>query len=165
MIRDGLCCSFRVAKGASMGRLEDKKGATAMLAFGRSVYPDATFNDLVTAHGWQTEAWAPTFIEECEREGLASERPEGAGARPAWEQKHVLRLPVEAAEPRPSELPAPDPRIMIASAPQLPTLYYVEWHYIDFVLSCLGSVSEAARVLGVRRSTLQRKRKKTPPNR
>jgi ActR/RegA family two-component response regulator len=54
---------------------------------------------------------------------------------------------------------------MVASADQLPTLYYVAWHYIDFVLSCVGNVSEAARVLGIRRSTLQRKRKKNPPNR
>jgi ActR/RegA family two-component response regulator len=52
---------------------------------------------------------------------------------------------------------------MVASAADLPSLYYVEWHYIDFVLSCLGNVSQAARVLGIRRSTLQRKRKKTPP--
>ena len=54
---------------------------------------------------------------------------------------------------------------MVASAADLPTLYFVEWHYIDFVMSCLGNVSEAARVLGVRRSTLQRKRKKNPPTR
>ena len=55
--------------------------------------------------------------------------------------------------------------MMVASAAELPTLYYAEWHYIDFVLSCVGNVSEAARILGIRRSTLQRKRKKLPPDR
>ncbi len=37
------------------------------------------------------------------------------------------------------------------------------YRMIDFVLSNLGSISETARVLGIRRSTLQRKRKKNPP--
>jgi ActR/RegA family two-component response regulator len=56
-------------------------------------------------------------------------------------------------------------RLVISASEELPTLYFVEWHYIDYVLSCVGNISKAARVLGVRRSTIQRRRKKHPPRR
>ncbi len=58
-----------------------------------------------------------------------------------------LRLP---REPAPSDLPS---------------LARVEWEYISRVLHATdGNISLAARVLGIERSTLQRKLKKYPPN-
>jgi ActR/RegA family two-component response regulator len=56
-------------------------------------------------------------------------------------------------------------RLVISASEGLPSLYFVEWHYIDYVLSCVGNISQAARVLGVRRSTVQRRRKKHRPDR
>lgn len=46
----------------------------------------------------------------------------------------------------------------------LPSLKRVEWEYIARVLGYTdGNISEAARVLGIERSTLQRKLRKRPP--
>jgi len=45
----------------------------------------------------------------------------------------------------------------------LPTLGHIEWEYIARVLShAAGNISVAARILGIRRTTLQRKLKKYP---
>ena len=146
-----------------MGRLARRKAPNALLAFGRSVSVDA-FDDLTTARGWKTEMWQPTFVDPSERDELAERPPQvcpDGGREPS---KRVLRLH-RAASGESGAANEIGPRIVVASSSQLPTLDYVEWHYIEFVLSCLGSVSEAARILGVRRSTLQRKRKKTPPMR
>jgi DNA-binding NtrC family response regulator len=130
-----------------MARSDLETGRTAFLAFGQRVQADDAFDDLLAARGWQREPWQPTF-------GEAGEQRIENG----WD-KQVLRRPLDG--------PAsdPEPRMMVASASRLPSLYYAEWHYIDFVLSCVGNVSEAARILGIRRSTLQRKRKKHPPER
>jgi len=47
-----------------------------------------------------------------------------------------------------------------------PSLHRVEWEHIQRVLSdCSGNVSQAARVLGVHRRTLQRKLATRPPER
>jgi DNA-binding NtrC family response regulator len=56
----------------------------------------------------------------------------------------------------------PIPRI----SAELPTLAAMEWEYINrFLVAASGNVSAAARVLGVQRSTLQRKLRKHPPSR
>lgn len=48
----------------------------------------------------------------------------------------------------------------------LPSLEQVEWEHIQRVLSdCQGNISEAARVLGLHRRSLQRKLQKYPPSR
>ena len=48
----------------------------------------------------------------------------------------------------------------------LPSLARVEWEYLNRVLMmCDGNISSAARTLGIRRSTLQRKLRKYPPSR
>ncbi len=48
----------------------------------------------------------------------------------------------------------------------LPTLHRVEWEHIQRVLDdCRGNVSQAARVLGLDRRSLQRKLAKRPPSR
>jgi hypothetical protein len=145
-------------RSSTMGRTETRRTPNALLAFGRRVSAGYAFDDLVAARGWGMETWKPTFVEECERDQLS----QALERRPPWEGKQVLR-------PKPTEPVAggkadAEARLLVASAEDLPTLYFVEWHYIDFVLSCLGNVSETARVLGIRRSTLQRKRKKSPPS-
>jgi hypothetical protein len=144
----------------------DRKGANALLAFGQRVAPEDAFEDFVAARGWKMNGWAPTFIEptECEPPGVATPRQPSHRDHP-WHTKQVLcpaAPPGDGAMRPPADI---EPRLMVAPAGELPTLYYVQWHYIDFVLSCVGNLSEAARVLGIRRSTVQRKRKKTPPAR
>jgi hypothetical protein len=149
-----------------MNRADSRNSSGALLVFGRRVSAGEAFEDLLEARGWQREAWEPTFIEETDRPLWTGADVASAGDdRSAWEEKQVLRLP-EGGVTLPCE-PAQEeePRLMVASASGLPSLYFVEWHYIDFVLSCVGNVSEAARVLGIRRSTVQRKRKKMPPRR
>jgi two-component system, response regulator RegA len=48
----------------------------------------------------------------------------------------------------------------------LPSLGRLEWDYIARILESVdGNISRAARLLGIQRSTLQRKLKKYPPNR
>ena len=48
----------------------------------------------------------------------------------------------------------------------LPSLHRMEWEYINRVLRHTGgNISAAARLLGVERSTLQRKLRKHPPSR
>jgi Bacterial regulatory protein, Fis family len=149
-----------------MARLETRRVPKALLAFGRRVSADDAFEELVATRGWQMERWKPTFVESCDRDRfLNPPRDEPAvGPGCSWESRQVLRRPLGEFAPEGKALDA-EARLMVASAAELPSLYFVEWHYIDFVLSCLGNVSEAARVLGIRRSTLQRKRKKTPPSR
>ena len=150
-----------------MRRFETKRIPNALLAFGRRVTAGDAFEDLVAARGWQMETWQPTFVESCERDRPAiapHETPCGSRDTP-WDYKQVLRRTPEVLAPDDESDSDPEARIMVASASDLPSLYFVEWHYIDFVMSCLGNVSEAARVLGVRRLTLQRKRKKNPPTR
>jgi two-component system, response regulator RegA len=56
----------------------------------------------------------------------------------------------------PLDPPAPDYRA--------PSLARAEWEHINRVLSdCAGNISEAARVLGIHRRSLQRKLQKYPP--
>lgn len=53
-----------------------------------------------------------------------------------------------------------------AARAELPSLGRVEWEYIHRVLTHTGgNISEAARILGVERSTLQRKLRKLPARR
>ena len=53
-----------------------------------------------------------------------------------------------------------DPR---ADPSPVPTLARVEWEHINRVLAdCGGNISEAARVLGIHRRSLQRKLAKFP---
>lgn len=53
-----------------------------------------------------------------------------------------------------------------ATRAELPSLGRVEWEYIHRVLTLTGgNISEAARILGVERSTLQRKLRKLPARR
>lgn len=54
----------------------------------------------------------------------------------------------------------------MAELAQLPSLHRMEWEYINRVLRHTGgNISAAARLLGVERSTLQRKLRKHPPER
>jgi len=48
----------------------------------------------------------------------------------------------------------------------VPSLARVEWEHIQRVLSdCSGNISQAAKLLGIHRRSLQRKLSKYPPNR
>ncbi len=143
-----------------MVKHDNGRPANTMLAFGRLVAPDDAFEELVTSRGWQANTWTPTFIDPQDRDDLIACPRSSPGSVPA-STKQIL-CPPRLAEPPTGAM---EPRLMIAATPDFPTLYFVEWHYIDFVLSCVGNVSEAARVLGIRRSTVQRKRKKAPPAR
>lgn len=52
----------------------------------------------------------------------------------------------------------------IAPEPSIPTLGRVQWEHIQRVLGdCNGNISQAARLLGVHRRSLQRKLSKYPP--
>jgi hypothetical protein len=150
-----------------MGRTESRVSTNAFVAFGQRLSPGDAFEDLVAGRGWQRETWLPTFVEARDRAEIAQARQgERSLARDqSWEDRQLLRLPGACAGESQPVAGKPEPRLLVASANELPTLYFAEWHYIDFVLSCVGNVSEAARVLGIRRSTLQRKRKKAPPDR
>jgi hypothetical protein len=101
------------------------------------------FEDLVAARGWRMERWEPTFVESGERDRLASalrDRPPRSQDKP-WDHKQVLRRPAEvfAPESGPDPDPGPEARLMVASAADLRSLYFVEWHYIDFVMSVSGA--------------------------
>jgi hypothetical protein len=148
-----------------MRRGETRRGPNALLAFGRRVSPADAFDDLVVARQWRMETWRPTFVETSSAMEPADARGMSLPTASGWEEKNVLRCPSTTLDNPEGKVRESEPRLLVATAPELPTLYFVEWHYIDFVLSCVGNVSEAARVLGVRRSTLQRKRKKYPPER
>jgi len=149
-----------------MTRLATRSVPSALLVFGRRVSAGDAFEELVRARGWQRESWQPTFVESSDRQMLEDLlRDPTACADSDWEARQILRRPAQTEDPVRGLGSDREARLMVASASELPTLYFVEWHYIDFVMSCLGNVSEAARVLGVRRSTLQRKRKKNPPTR
>lgn len=150
-----------------MGRFETRKAPSALLAFGRRVSAGDAFEELVKARGWQMESWQPTFVESSDRHRPVEplRDPCVRGPDSNWNTRQILRRPAERGDVVPGFESEIEARLMVASAAELPTLYFVKWHYIDFVLSCIGSVSEAARVLDIRRSTLQRKRKKTPPTR
>jgi hypothetical protein len=145
-----------------MKRMPSNRSPNALLAFGRRVSAGEAFDDLVAERGWRLETWTPTFIDE--PSSLGCLEPTSAGSSD-WGDKQLLRRADLGAQRPPDTAADVEPRLMIASADDLPSLYFVEWHYIDFVLSCVGNVSEAARILGIRRSTVQRKRKKTPPHR
>src|SRR5687768_7419574 len=100
-----------------------------LLLFGRRVSAVQTLHDLGTARGWQAEPWSPTFIEEDDRPQLLHS-PDAMSQ--SWHQRQVMRpcrLEGDGTSPSSSA-----PRLMIASTTGLPSLYYVEWHYIDFVL-------------------------------
>jgi two-component system response regulator RegA len=54
----------------------------------------------------------------------------------------------------------------IRADPEPPTLERVEWEHIQRILTdCDGNISEAARLLGMHRRSLQRKLQKYPPTR
>jgi hypothetical protein len=133
----------------------------ALLAFGRRIGTDDPFEYLVATRGWERDAWTPTFIDACDPSDIDVSDVADRAKPPR--SKQVLRPPGAAREPCCEASRDAAARLMVASTTELPTLYFVEWHYIDFVLSCVGNVSEAARILGIRRSTVQRKRKKQPP--
>jgi hypothetical protein len=135
-----------------------------MVAFGQRVNSDDAFASLMAGQRWAVEHWRPTFVDRAERDVPSAGDPACDGGSCLCEGRRVLRLP-SATTDHVRWPGTPEPRLMVASTAEMPTLYFVEWHYIDFVLSCVGNVSEAARVLGIRRSTLQRKRKKNPPQR
>jgi hypothetical protein len=141
-------------------------GFHALLAFGRRVTATDAFDDLLSTGGWQLENWSPTFGDPLDQKQLAAtEQPTTPSPDNRVDNhKHILRRPIAPVDPPIGGGEDAEPRIMVASVSEFPSLYFVEWHYIDFVLSCVGSVSKAARVLGIRRSTLQRKRKKNPPS-
>lgn len=126
-----------------------------VVAFGRRAAVDSVIDPLGW-RGWTNESRYPQFV----------------GAVPSDEAATPPRAPEEAYVPHPSgDAPhrppteADGPRPLVLSRSELPSLYFVEWHYIDFVISCVGSISKAAEILGIQRSTLQRKRKKIPPTR
>jgi two-component system response regulator RegA len=53
-----------------------------------------------------------------------------------------------------------------SEVPEAPTLDRVEWEHIQRILAdCAGNISQAARVLGIDRRSLQRKLAKYPPAR
>jgi two-component system response regulator RegA len=63
-----------------------------------------------------------------------------------------------------SEPPAATGRSTEAARLPLPSLARIEWEYIQRVLAYQGTnLSRAARVLGIQRSTLQRRLRKYPP--
>jgi hypothetical protein len=144
-----------------------KGGADALLAFGRRVSPGDAFDKLTAGEGWQSEAWTPTFVEPSAREEALVPARSGPWQMesPPVPARQVLRRSAAADGALPRPAVDGESRMMVTAAPELPSLYFVQWHYIDFVLSCVGNISEASRVLGIRRSTLQRKRKKNPPAR
>ena len=54
---------------------------------------------------------------------------------------------------------------VVAAQGSAPSLARVEWEHIQRVLSdCGGNISQAARILGIHRRSLQRKLSKYPPN-
>jgi two-component system response regulator RegA len=62
--------------------------------------------------------------------------------------------------------PPPDEEAEELPYEEAPTLERVEWEHIQRVLSdCQGNVSQAARILGLHRRTLQRKLQRYPPRR
>lgn len=64
------------------------------------------------------------------------------------------------------EEPEAEPRTTTAAEGQVPSLNRVEWEHIQRVLaSCDGNISQAARLLGIHRRSLQRKLAKRPPER
>lgn len=59
-----------------------------------------------------------------------------------------------------------EPKADAAPRRQVPSLARVEWEHINRVLvDCGGNISEAARLLGIHRRSLQRKLSKHPTNR
>jgi two-component system response regulator RegA len=52
------------------------------------------------------------------------------------------------------------------ASPEVPSLARVEWEHIQRVLAdCQGNISQAAKLLGLHRRSLQRKLSKYPPRR
>jgi len=77
---------------------------------------------------------------------------------------HYLSKPIDAEQiiAAYDELTAPAPE---RNAPMsVPTLARVEWEHIQRILSdCSGNISQAAKLLGIHRRSLQRKLAKYPP--
>ena len=74
---------------------------------------------------------------------------------------HYLTKPVDADDVLRAFEPGAEP-----ASPTTPTLHRVEWEHIQRVLAdCDGNVSQAARLLGLHRRTLQRKLATRPPRR
>lgn len=72
---------------------------------------------------------------------------------------HVLFKPLSLRE-----IIARVERDDVEPSPETPTLARVEWEYITRVLGdCEGNISEAARLLGLHRSSLQRRLRKHAP--
>jgi two-component system response regulator RegA len=87
-----------------------------------------------------------------------------AGARDYLTKPAELERIVAALEGRGSV--APGVAAAASVAPAVPSLARVEWEHIQRVLAdCDGNVSQAARLLGVHRRSLQRKLAKFPVKR
>jgi hypothetical protein len=144
----------------------------AAFAFGIKLPVQEILEDLITSRGWRMTAWN-SMLDPTQTPARVIEdmRMGDMLGRTANRQHAIMSL----ACPQPEQPQAPsagsaqasdaNASLFLVRAKTLPTLYFMEWNYIDFVLSTVGSVSEAARVLDIRRSTLQRKRKKNPPTR
>jgi len=79
---------------------------------------------------------------------------------------HYLSKPVDADQIMAAlkHLPAPDVHVNLPTS--VPSLARVEWEHIQRVIAdCGGNISQAARMLGIHRRSLQRKISKYPPNR
>lgn len=81
--------------------------------------------------------------------------------------RHYLTKPADADEILQAfDREASEPYAELTSPKEAPSLARTEWEHINRVLSdCGGNISQAARVLGLHRRSLQRKLAKYPPRR
>lgn len=138
-----------------MAEHKPRHAPSSVVAFGRRA-PVPSVIDRLGWRGWTNESSHPQ-PEEVRLPDEAADPPR------AHDEAEILRTTGDT--PRRPTGQADDAGLLVLSRTELPSLYFVEWHYIDFVISCVGSISKAAEILGIRRSTLQRKRKKIPPAR
>jgi two-component system response regulator RegA len=79
---------------------------------------------------------------------------------------HYLSKPVDADQILATwtEMGTPSPALKVPTS--VPSLARVEWEHIQRVLSdCAGNITQAAKLLGIHRRSLQRKLAKYPPSR
>ncbi len=157
-----------------MGRRQtnDNEPMGAMFAFGARVPTKDVVDTLVATNGWRSREWTSILHPELKAPAWLPTSNAVSNDSPPLSGRLVANLspPAEsvlcntsAVHSRPTQNAATDGGLFLVHSGEFPSLDFVEWHYIDFVLSKLGSISATARVLGIRRSTLQRKRKKNPP--
>jgi hypothetical protein len=130
----------RLTVGEGIKKMGSRHSPSHLLAFGRHVSLIEEMTDPVAPREWQSK---PGPLRRTQNLYL-------------FRYLHGNNTAQAAEDPS---------RLAILSTADLPSLDFVEWHYIDFVLSCAQSMSQAAETLGIRRSTLYRKRKKQPPAR